>query len=122
MREPITPNSEIDEQLRYMLLPSSGELRKLERQFAGSVRLGTAGRYGCRLLAGGSHYEFSWSDDVHDFVVKENGAPLPEGREKSPLFRFVRHRVGEVILAVRGGHYEFNARRERKKRGQTSTA
>ena len=107
-----------------MLVIDEDKLSELEAEFPGKIRVGLAGRYGCRLLAKGIVFEFvlgKLPDGSDTFFVTENSLPLKKkvpGHDKR-LFALVRHRAAEAMLAVRNGHSDYNRRRavvKRKKR------
>lgn len=112
--------SDVDELLRYMLIVKPEELAVLERRFPGDIRLGPAGRYGCRLLAKGVLVEFTLGtlpDGSENFLVTEDGKPMGERpRHGQEFFLLVRHRAAEAMNAVRAGHTEYNLRRKKKGR------
>lgn len=115
-----TANSDVNELLRYMLIVDPEKVTALEKRFPGDIRLGPAGRYGCRLLAKGVMVEFTLGtlpDGSENFLVTENGNPLGERpRNGKDFFLLVRHRAAEAMFAVRAGHTEYNIRRHPKKK------
>lgn len=114
--------SHVDEILRYMLIPNEDEVALLEREYAGAIRIGPSGRYGCRLLVKGNIIEFRLKmlpDGSEDFFLTKNGDPF-NPFELGVLLRIVRHRAAEIMIAVRTGHMEYNRRRyDRKGKNET---
>ena len=109
--------SNVDERLRYMRIVDEDKLYELERVFPASIKLGPAGRYGCRLWVEGEIFEFKLgvTPEGEDFFVTRNGEPLDSGTFKPQrLYQLIRHRAAEVIGAVRAGHREYNQRPRRK--------
>ena len=109
--------SQVDELLRYMRVYED-TLAELEREFAGAIKLGPAGRYGCRLWVRGDVLEFKLGQGEHgedECFVTCDGLPLKEGRVGRRLYALARHRAAELIGAVRAGHHEYNVRRQANK-------
>lgn len=109
--------SSVDEVLRYMLFTNEEELAIFEEEYAGAIRIGPSGRYGCRLWVKGNIVEFNLEqlpDNSENFFVTKNGSPF-DPAEFGSLFRLVRHRAAEIMLAVRAGHAEYNKRKYEKR-------
>lgn len=111
--------SDVNELLRYMLIPDMEKLADLEQEYGGAIRMGPVGRYGCRLLVRGIQVEFvlrTLPDKTENFLVMEDG--LNRSPKKSTiserLLSLVRHRAAETMIGVRAGHHEYNKRRASK--------
>ncbi len=116
----MSTSSSVEELLRYMRVADEDLLDELEHDYAGSIKLGPCGRYGCRLLVKGELFEFALGplpDGDEDFFVTKNGLPFEVEKDLycRRLYQLVRHRAAEVIGGVRAGHTEYNIRRTAKR-------
>ena len=112
-------NGAVDELLRNMLVFDKDHLQQMERDHAHRIRIGPAGRYGCRLLVRGCVVEFmlrTLPDESENFLVTKDGLTVKEPELKSELYQLARHRAAEVMIGVRCGHTEYNQRLKAKKK------